>query len=442
MIFSKSNFRLGILFILVLNLFSCIIAPNQFSQLPPGEWRGILKLDPSNWDKAKVHGRDVNPNVIIDEATLGELPFNFTVRYIDQDSFYIVLRNAGDTVIADKIEFGWDKSIAKDTIRIYFDTYDAYITGIFEERLIQGEYVVNTRENYRIPFVAHYGKDYRFSELRKQPFMDITGQWKTTFAAGEEAYHAIGEFRQSGNRLTGTFLTEKGDYRFLEGDIQADKIYLSAFDGGQTTLFEGKILPDSTIIGSFWNGIHFKTSWTAERNSDFQLTDPTSITHLLPGYTHLDFSFSDTDGNTITLNDERFQGKAKVIQINGTWCPNCKDETNFLAEFYKTKPDNLEIIGVSFEKYTDTLKAYKAIDHYVKKFGVPYPMLYGGINNAESFSKAFPMLSRINSYPTTVYLNKDNSVFKIYSGFSGPATSGYQQFINDFEKTIEEITVN
>lgn len=440
--FNNSYFKLGLLFILTLNLYACIVAPNKFSKLPPGEWRGILKLDPANWDKAKVHGRDVNPNVVIEEATLGELPFNFTVEYVNQDSFFITFRNAEERVIADKIEFGWDKSIAKDTIRIYFETYDAYITGIFDERVIQGEYVVNTRENYRIPFVAYYGKNHRFTELKKQPFMDISGRWKTTFGEDDKAYSAIGEFKQKGNRLTGTFLTEKGDYRFLEGDIQADKIYLSAFDGGQTTLFEGKILPDSTIIGSFWFGTHFKTSWLAARDDEFQLNDPTNVVHLLPEYSGLSFELNDTKGNIVSLEDEQFQGKAKVIQINGTWCPNCTDETRFLTEYYQRKPENLEIIGVSFEKYKDTLKAYRAIDLYVDKFEIPYPMLYGGINKNDNFRMAFPMLSGIASYPTTIYLDKNNSVVKIYSGFAGPATSEYEKFIADFENTIKTITSN
>ncbi len=420
----------------------CFSIDNKFSKLPPGQWRGILKLDPANWDKARVAGRDVEPVVDMKETTLGELPFNFEVIYITEDSFTIAIRNSKETIYPDRIDFGLDRSTAKDTVVMYFDNYDSYIKAIFEERVMQGEFVVNTRENYSIPFVAYYGKDYRFSELKKDPIMDISGRWSAHFASEtENPYKAIGEFSQDGNILHGTFLTESGDYRYLEGNILANKIYLSTFDGGHALLFEGKILEDSTIIGSFWSGTHYKVSWEAKKEDDFQLADPMSKTYMLPGYDKFDFAFTNTKGELVSLNDKQYEGKAKIIQITGSWCPNCKDETNFLVEYMKEKqPEDLSIIALSFEKYQDTLKAYEAIDRFKTKFDADYDFLYAGRNNSEGVKKSLPMLNGIFSYPTTIYLNKNNEVVKIYTGFSGPATSEYDQFKADFHRTVLEIT--
>lgn len=118
--------------------------------------------------------------------------------------------------------------------------------------------VVTTRENYAIPFTAKQAEGYRFTPLRKKPVADLTGQWACTFGLadddGDEPYPAVGEFKQSGNQLTGTFLTETGDYRFLEGTVQGDKLYLSCFDGAHAFLFQGKINADSSLSGAFYSG--------------------------------------------------------------------------------------------------------------------------------------------------------------------------------------------
>ena len=134
--------------------------------------------------------------------------------------------------------------------------------------MIEGHFYDPGRsENYAIRFKAKHGRDHRFTQLKKEPLFDISGKWETTFGIDKsEPYPAIGEFKQSGNKLTGTFLTETGDYRFLEGTVQANKMYLSVFDGSHAFLFEAKLMEDSTLIGSFRSGNHYKTLWEAKRN--------------------------------------------------------------------------------------------------------------------------------------------------------------------------------
>jgi len=41
--------------------------------------------------------------------------------------------------------------------------------------------------------------------------------------------HAL--FKQTKNKLTGTFLTTTGDYRYLDGIVTGDSLKLSTFDG-------------------------------------------------------------------------------------------------------------------------------------------------------------------------------------------------------------------
>lgn len=426
-------------------LFSgCFVMDNQFSGLPPGKWRAVLKLDPSNvTPNPKGEPLPEKLNLKFEEVTAGELPFNFEVIYENEERFYIEVINGEERVRLDDIVMGHDRSTAKDTILIDIPIFDSYIRGIYEENLIEGTWVVRNREAYSIPFVARYGQAHRFTTLRKTPALDLTGNWKTFFEVDtDKPFPAIGEFQQDGNHLLGTFRTETGDYRFLEGTVQADKLYLSCFDGSHAFLFEGKIQPDSSIVGIFRSGKHYQTIWEARRDPSFQLSDPDSLTHLNAGADRISFSFPDADGNIISLDDKRFEGKAKIVQIMGTWCPNCLDETKFLLNYLQENPtEDVALIALAFEKYRDEEKALQTIRTYRDKMQLPYPILYAGYYANEEAVKSLPMLDRIFSFPTMIFMDKDNRVRKIHTGFDGPATSKYPEFIADFKQTVQSLQV-
>ncbi len=424
-------------------LAGCFVMPHPYTGLAPGPWRAVLKLDPKPiTPNPKGEPLPEKVNYEFEEVTEGELPFLFEVVYDSETDFHLDIINGEERIRVDDITFGRDIRTAKDTILIRFPVFDSYISAIVESNIMEGLWVVNYRENYSIPFVAYFGKDYRFSTLKKEPVADITGRWETTFEPeDEDPYKAVGEFTQSGNRLSGTFLTETGDYRYLEGTIQADKIYLSTFDGAHAFLFEGKILNDGSMIGSFRSGSHFRSVWEARRNSEFALSNPDSLTHLMPGVTDFNFSFPNPDGKMVSLSDPAYQGKVKLVQIMGTWCPNCRDETHFLKEYLDAHPDqDLAVIGLSFERYDDESRSMAAIRTFREKMALPYEVLLAGNYNNGDAAARLPMLDRVMSYPTLIFVDRNNRVRRIHTGFSGPATKEYESFKAGFQKTIEQLT--
>jgi len=305
---------------------------------------------------------------------------------------------------------------------------------------MKGKWHVNYKNNYEIPFIAEYGRDFRFSNLKKEPKINLTGKWEVMFSLEDDPYPAIGEFVQKGNRLTGTFLTETGDYRFLEGTVQGQKIYLSCFDGSHAFLFEGKILEDESLIGTFRSGSHYKTTWSGKRNPNANVRDPNKLTFLKEGYKSFDFAFENPNGKTISLSDEKYNGKVKLVQILGTWCPNCRDESDFLLEYLeKNSTDELEIIGISYERYKEKEKSLAAIKRYKDNLKIPYELLYGGYANKSEASETLPMLNKIISYPTLIFIDKSGKVRKIHTGFSGPATSSFPAFKKEFDSFITEL---
>lgn len=446
-LFAKNKVLLLLATTVLLFGSGCFVAENPYSGLAPGYWRAVLTLDPTA--ASLTQGGEATDEEIPDrtnEIIEGNLPFNFEVIYENESKFYIEIINGKERIRVDDITIGRDKRIAKDTILINFPVFDSYITGIYYENIIQGEWVVTNRNtDYRIPFVARHGLAHRFTKMKEAPQMDVSGRWEVTFNPGEgetEAFRGVGEFVQDGNKLTGTFMTETGDHRFLEGTVQGDKLYLSAFDASHAYLFEAKIQPDSTLFGTWWSGNHYKTTWTARRNSEATLTDPHALTYLKDGYDKFTFAFENPEGQTISLEDPKYRGKVKIIQIMGTWCPNCRDETEFLLEYLNNHPtENLAVIALAFERHKDKDKALAAIRKYKEFFGMDYEILYAGTSDKTEASQALPMLNRVLSFPTMIFVDQQNNVRRIHTGFAGPATSEYATFKREFESFVQELLV-
>ncbi len=423
---------------------SCFQMDNKFAGLPPGPWRAVLQLQENPTDQNKEKSKPFSiPQFEIEDVMPGELPFNFEVVYEDNNTFHIDIINGDERIRVDArdISFGRNKARARDTIRINFPVFDSYIIGEFAGNTIQGSWIVLNRNNYSIPFTAVQGKSYRFTTVQKATPFDMSGKWKATFGLDtDEPYPAVGEFVQDGNRLTGTFMTETGDYRFLEGTIQEDHAWLSCFDGSHSFLFEIKVLAEDKIMGAFYNGKHFKTTWEATKDESAELAHTDSLTFLKPGYNSVSFAFENPDGKVISLDNPEYKGKVKIVQIMGTWCPNCWDETRFLVDYLNTNSHpNLAVIALAFERHTTKEKANEVIRTYKKRFGMSYEVVHAGLADKQKANEVLPMLNHVLSYPTMIFLDANNKVVKIHTGFNGPATSKYEEFKEDFNSFVRKL---
>ncbi len=436
--------RLLLLLMTTLLLTTCTFVQERYPDLPPGPYRAILELEYNPIvPNPKGEPLPEKTNLEFEEVTEGLLPFNMEVIYETDTTFRIEIRNGEETIVvpAADIAAGRDQEAGRDTLRIDFPVYDAHISAYHEENIIEGVYVVHYRENYRIPFKAFFGQNHRFTVLRKAPAADISGKWAVNFGRGDETpYSGIAEFQQDGNYLTGTFRTETGDYRFLEGTVQADKAYLSVFDGSHAFLFEAKINDDGTLTGTFRSGRHYITDWTARRDDDFKLISPDELT-LMKEDIPLSFEFPTADGTVISLEDEQYAGKPKLIKIMGTWCPNCREEAEFLKDYLASNDTkDLQVIALAFEKYgAEDPRSRAAIQRYQRTMEVPWPVLLAGPSDKEAAGEALPMLNQIISYPTLLFVDRDNKVRRIYTGYNGKATSKYDEFVAGFQASVADL---
>ncbi len=336
-----------------------------------------------------------------------------------------------------------DISIDKDSIRINFPVFEGYVAAKFIDSItISGSFIKESL-NRIVPFKAAYGVQDRF-KVNTKPSYDITGNWETIFSkdSDEDRYIAKGIFKQNGNIVTGTFRTTTGDYRYLEGVLNNDILELSAFDGAHAFLFTAKVT-DSTLNGHFYSGNHWKEPFTSKKNASYELPSADSLTFLNEGYDSLAFSFPDVNGNIVSLNDDRFKDKVVIVQVMGTWCPNCMDETKYYVEYYnRNKDKDVAFIALAFEYAKTQEKAFTSIKRLQSKLKVEYPVLLAqyGTSDKKKAQEKLPMLNHVLSYPTSIFIDKKGQVRKIHTGFNGPATGDkYLDFKKEFESFIDQL---
>ncbi|MBO9204692.1 MULTISPECIES: peroxiredoxin family protein [Niastella] len=292
-----------------------------------------------------------------------------------------------------------------------------------------------------IPFYALYGNSERYTPAAKAVY-NVTGNWETSFNNGKRVEKAIGVFQQKSNgKLTGTFRTATGDYRYLEGIVSGDSLKLSGFDGGHAISFIAKLDNDSTITqAGYYSGAIARETWTAHKNDHVQLPDSYEQTKLKPGENRLSFRFPATNGDTVSIQDEKYKNKVVVVQILGSWCPNCMDETAFLSQYYKQhQQEGVEIIGLAYERSTSFADSKKALAPFQKRFAVTYPFLVTGVAVSDTLraQKTLPQLESIKAFPTTIFIDKKGNVRKVHTGLDGPATGKYYDaFKQEFDETI------
>lgn len=375
--------------------------------IPQGAWRGELKISETE-----------------------TLPFNFEITAKRGMKIY----NADEVILVDDIDYH------NDSIFIKMPVFEGYFALVLKDSMLQGEFIKESLDRV-LPFKGIYNKKSRFEEPSQNAAFDVSGNWEAVFSQGvkDDEYTAKGIFKQDGNKVTGTFRTSTGDYRYLDGVMDGDELKLSTFDGAHAFLFTATV-SNNAMQGIFYSGNHFNEPFIAKRNESFELPDENKLTFLKEGYDSINFSFPDVSGKKVSLKDDRFKDKVVIVQIMGTWCPNCLDESKYYSQFYKENRDkDIEFVALAFEYAKTKEKAFKSIERLKDGVGINYPILLAqyGTSDKDKAQEKLPMLNHVLSYPTSIFIDKTGKVRKIHTGFNGPATGEkYMAFKKEFEEFV------
>jgi thiol-disulfide isomerase/thioredoxin len=383
-------------------------------QLSAGSYSGVL---------TREDGREVVFNMEINKS--GKV-------------YQLSIINAGEKILAK------DLTVKNDSVFFRMPVFESeFKTSMQADGSLKGTWFKGTATATQCwPFRATPGKK-RFEPVQGNAKFNISGKWDVTITRVNGTLRkAIAEFVQKGNNLTGTFLTPTGDYRYLEGIVTGDSLKLSTFDGAHAYTFYARITSSKTIAeGMFYSGINGKETWIATKNAHVKPPEQNEPTQLRDGESKLDFTFNDLDDKAVSIKDERFRNKVVIIQIMGSWCPNCMDETKFLSDYYtKNKDRGVEVVALAYEYSTDPERSKKSLKKFQQLFHVQYPMLITGASSGDEMKteKTLPQLTPIRSFPTTIFIDKKGNVREIHGTFYGPGTGKhFEKFKKEFYATVD-----
>lgn len=310
------------------------------------------------------------------------------------------------------------------TVEFFFDD-NSSLHGTFKNQFRPGNYIV--------PF-----KGYKKQRPSTLP-IDKSITYAVNMDPSQDPYKAIGIFNFQKEKITGTFLTETGDYRYLEGSKTSEsEFYLSCFDGSHLFYFSAEMDGDS-ISGEFLSGNHWSTTWNGIVDPDISLLNPDSLTFLNHGETYVEFSGVDSNKDSLVFNSMNFD-QVTIVQILGTWCPNCMDETRYYNQLINKYEDQIDIIGLAFERPGDLSVRLENIQTYKSELNVSYPIYLSGNSTKTEAANMFSSLNNITSFPTTIFFDKHGIVRKIHTGFYGPGTGEYySKYTHSTEQFLENL---
>lgn len=395
-------------------LMAVLLACDSSPKLASGVWRGVFWVD--------------------EEA----VPINFEIATIGQKTAFIAL--AGERRDTFQLAF-----VGTDSLHISPQTFEYKLFAKLEPGgRLSGEFrnLAPGNTSRKLRFEAEPGKSYRFVEPGSEnaPVADLSGKWSLTIAGREGATaNRVAVFSQEKNDLDGIVLAVTGDTRELQGNVNGNEFWLSGFSGIGVTLVQGRIEDGGKLVGKIGFGdraLHF----TGVRNDSAALADAYSLTYLKPGFEKLEVRLPNLDGDTVSLADDKYKGKVVVLDILGSWCPNCIDQLEFLNPWYEqNKHRGVEVIGVSFEVKDDLDFARKMMDRIIKKYHIRYDILFGGKPESENVQSKFQALDSFLAFPTTIVIGRDGSVKAIHAGFSGKGTGRfYEEFVAKWNRDMDQ----
>ena len=318
-----------------------------------------------------------------------------------------------------------------------WDDHAAKVEAAYRDGALEGKYIrVGRDEKSNYPFTAKRHVPVPVSKDAPT----IAGQWLIPAESpkGEKAWRFI--VHQKGPEVSAAILRIDGDTGALTGAYHDGKFVLSHFDSARPMLLEVTLQKDGSLE-LLENG---KTKRTAVRWDEAHAkglpepTDPLKNTSVKDPNEPFQFHMPDLNGRMVSNTDAKFRGKVVLVNIMGSWCPNCHDEAPFLAELYKKYRDQgLEIVGLSFEE-AEQLKDLARLRAYIKRYDIQYTVLVGG-EPSEAKEKLAQAVNW-NSWPTTFFLGRDGLVREVHAGFPSSASGElFQQAKEEFTAEVQKL---
>ena len=339
------------------------------------------------------------------------------------------------TVLATHNESGWTVHNGKEHILLArtldgthrVPVFNGSWSGTWVGEAWDGVWTDSLRpNNYQVP-------------VRLEPLADAqpnSGTRDTTYWDTSEGLLVL---EQAGDSAWATISTPTGDYRHLAGKVVGNQLILNTFDGSHLFRFNATLREDSLVEGHFLSGTHYRTTFEGVKRHSQAHTWTSG--HQTVVADKLLFFGTNPSGQAEVWNKDRLRRDGKtgiVVDIMGTWCPNCMDETRLMVSLAESFPD-VQFLTLGYERSTDST-ALVRLSQFKRELGMTWPVLLGGRASKTAAAQSIPALDSIHSFPTTVFWPLEGEPV-VHKGFNGPATGeGYAIETAFFQSQLARIS--
>jgi thiol-disulfide isomerase/thioredoxin len=290
-----------------------------------------------------------------------------------------------------------------------------------------------------LPFEAH--RHATIAPVARAPAIDGVWEIPTDTAKGEKAWRLIVQQKPAG--VYATILRIDGDTGTIHGAWDGSSFNLSRFAGERPTAL--KIIPQpngelALILTDTASRKELKAVRpAAARQAGLGApADPTRHTSVQNAADTFHFSGADLDGKPMSNADPRFKGKVVLLNIMGSWCPNCHDEAPFLAELdAKYRSKGLRVVGLDFEG-PDQVHDLSRLKAFIARYGLKYTVLVGG--ERSEVNAKLPQAVNLNAWPTSFFIGRDGKVHSTHVGFPSRGSGQFdKQARADITREIETL---
>jgi thiol-disulfide isomerase/thioredoxin len=342
-------------------------------------------------------------------------------------------------------------SLSGDHLVLDFDQYarkleltikpDGSLGGVYEPNPPSA---VTPPPVHRLPFAFHARRAAAKIAGDTNP-PNIDGVWilpANSRKHDEKSWRFI--VRQSGANVSAAILRIDGDTGALTGQWRDGKLTLSDLTGDSGLVLDVAPAQDGTLALTLRSPFAGTDQLTAYRPDDARAkdvaepADPMTHTGVKDPNEPFAFSFPDVGGKLVSSTDPQFKGKVVIVDVSGSWCPNCHDEAPFLQEMYRDyHARGLEVVTLDFEE-REQMESLARLRAFIRRYGLEYTVLVCG--TPDQASAKIPQAQGLDSWPTTFFIGRDGKVKAVHTGFAAAASGVFHEKLRqDFKTEIEAL---
>jgi thiol-disulfide isomerase/thioredoxin len=322
-----------------------------------------------------------------------------------------------------------------DSLTFVISEYGAAMHALWDGKQYTGKFVRYRKDTTSNPFELIPAANTQDRPAKKASIeVPFVGKFQVLMKNPEGIDSSlVATFWSRGDSLYGTFIGADGDIGLMAGIQAGNSAKLGRFTGWQGQMME-LTRELNTWTGTLYYRIPPSVSFELMPRTNALVQVPESKrTSVKDKRKPFVFSGLSVLGDTITVNDPRFKGKALIVDVMGTWCHNCMDAAPLLQKLHSDfNKDGLEIVALSFEIKNDLQLARKNLLMYQERYGIGFTVLFCGSTEKSNVDATLrSQLNNFSAYPTTLFIDRKGIVQYIHEGFQGPGTGEeYQRQID------------